>query len=42
MLAPDWISYIIAFTRRYVIGILHAFYVFILVTLGKYLLVSKW
>jgi len=38
----DWTAFDIAYTCRCVIGILHAFYVFILVTLGKSLLVYKW
>ncbi|XP_075665325.1 polygalacturonase At1g48100-like [Castanea sativa] len=42
MSTPNWIAYIIAFKRRCVIGILHASFVFILVTLGKSLLVSEW
>ena len=29
MLTPDWTAYVTAYTRRYVIGILHAFYFFI-------------
>ena len=53
MLAIDWIAHVIAYTRwcvayvitytcRCVIWFLHAFYVFISMTLGKFLLVFEW
>ena len=37
-----WTAYVTAYMHRCVIGIVHAFYVFISLILGKFLLVSKW
>jgi len=42
MSAPDWTAYVTTYMRRCVIGIVLAFYVFISLILGNFLLVSKW